>query len=522
MMTMPVIGAPNTLAQQGLGDTDNTPTNAPIPPMPSVSMPSAPPMPASAPPSPMPPQLRPQATQGNGLNEVLKQILPMLVSGIVARKGGAQAGSAVLEGMAFGQEQRRKREDEQLQAQMLLDQQDMKTRQESEQRRFERETKLAAFVSDIAKNTATLDDPAAFAQAIDLAESMAQRVYGAPAGFIKGQIKFNDSKRLEKERKDAQSILDNLQKRYGGDDPNWIDSMIQSGATVGGKSVADLAALVNMDVKTATGEPVEIGTPIRTVGSAEDAAKAAVEEARREARRNKKPFTQADATRVSQGAIKQFKAGTQLDERPKAEAASDPKRKAVVDAIMNDPTILDRMTNQSFGEYLPDLVAAGFNDFGKALPQGAVDKISASRSAIASVKDLRDVVKQNEQHIGPIAGYQALNPWSEARKAQADIDRVRQRVGKALEGGVLRKEDEEKYKKILATLNDEPSTAIYKIDKLVQDLERDIEIYVGTQRQSGRRTSGVSGASAANSLVMTPPPDQSGNWKYVGGKWVPR
>lgn len=313
MMTMPVIGAPNTLAQQGLGDTDNTPTNAPIPPMPSVSMPSAPPMPASAPPSPMPPQLRPQATQGNGLNEVLKQILPMLVSGIVARKGGAQAGSAVLEGMAFGQEQRRKREDEQLQAQMLLDQQDMKTRQESEQRRFERETKLAAFVSDIAKNTATLDDPAAFAQAIDLAESMAQRVYGAPAGFIKGQIKFNDSKRLEKERKDAQSILDNLQKRYAGDDPNWMDSMIQSGATVGGKSVADLAALVNMDVKTATGDPVEISTPIRTVGSAEDAAKAAVEEARREARRNKKPFTQADATRISQQAVKTFKDSTKTD-----------------------------------------------------------------------------------------------------------------------------------------------------------------------------------------------------------------
>ena len=45
---------------------------------------------------------------------------------------------------------------------------------------------------------------------------------------------------------------------------------------------------------------------------------------------------------------------------------------------------------------------------------------------------------------------------------QADVDRARQTVGKALGGGVLRKEDEDKYKKILATLNDTPETAVYK------------------------------------------------------------
>jgi hypothetical protein len=48
---------------------------------------------------------------------------------------------------------------------------------------------------------------------------------------------------------------------------------------------------------------------------------------------------------------------------------------------------------------------------------------------------------------------QTVNPWSGSRKVQAEIDRVRQLVGKALEGGVLRKEDEEKYKKILHIQN---------------------------------------------------------------------
>src|SRR5207237_10197195 len=83
----------------------------------------------------------------------------------------------------------------------------------------------------------------------------------------------------------------------------------------------------------------------------------------------------------------------------------------------------------------------------------------------------------------------ALNPYSDARKAQAKIDLVKQRVGKALEGGVLRKEDEDKYKKILATLNDEPSTAISKVDNIIATLERDIEIFVDEQKAAGGRVS---------------------------------
>ena len=173
----------------------------------------------------------------------------------------------------------------------------------------------------------------------------------------------------------------------------------------------------------------------------------------------------------------------------------DPRRQSVVKSIIDNPVILDRMTNQEFGEYLPDLVAAGFTDFGKSLPQGAVDKIAESRSASDSIKDLREILKANEQYIGPVAGLAAFNPYSEANKAQADINRVRQRVGKALEGGVLRKEDEAKYKTMLATLTDVPETAIYKIDQMAKMLENDIETYIATQRQSGRRTSGVEAGS---------------------------
>ena len=60
-----------------------------------------------------------------------------------------------------------------------------------------------------------------------------------------------------------------------------------------------------------------------------------------------------------------------------------------------------------------------------------------------------------------------LTGWGEdAKKKQALIDRVKQVIGKALEGGVLRKEDEVKYEKILPTIGDPPAIVISKLQGL--------------------------------------------------------
>lgn len=55
---------------------------------------------------------------------------------------------------------------------------------------------------------------------------------------------------------------------------------------------------------------------------------------------------------------------------------------------------------------------------------------------------------------------------ADAKKRQAVIDRVKQVIGKALEGGVLRKEDEAKYEKILPTIYDLPDVAASKLKGL--------------------------------------------------------
>jgi len=169
-----------------------------------------------------------------------------------------------------------------------------------------------------------------------------------------------------------------------------------------------------------------------------------------------------------------------------AAAGNTEDAEALADTVIANPSLWDRLTPTAAGRIAPILQRKGYTEFGKAMNESALTKLSESRSAIASLQDLRQTLKDNEQYIGPISGLQAMNPYSEARQAQAKIDLVKQRVGKALEGGVLRKEDEEKYKRILATLRDTPETAIAKVDGLVETLQRDIAIFEAEQRRGGR------------------------------------
>lgn len=180
----------------------------------------------------------------------------------------------------------------------------------------------------------------------------------------------------------------------------------------------------------------------------------------------------------------------------------DPEAKAWAEIVMKNPAMMDKLTPTMRGKVGPILKSMGYQDFetlsGQNLSDTAIKQISSTQSALDSLKDLRTILHENEQFIGPVSGLQAKLPWSDARKVQADIDRVRQRVGKALEGGVLRKEDEAKYQKILATLTDEPSTAIYKLDQIAHELENDLNTYKETQKSAGRRVDTSKKADSAS------------------------
>lgn len=158
-------------------------------------------------------------------------------------------------------------------------------------------------------------------------------------------------------------------------------------------------------------------------------------------------------------------------------------------AYYDNPALLSQVTATKRKQIIDEVTRAGLDAsvFTKAKPLSdtAIKEITQIEAALSSLDDLEQKINDNLQYIGPIKGLAALNPYSKAKQVQSDIDRVRQVVGKALEGGVLRKEDEEKYKKILATITDTPENALYKLQQLRSALNNNLSNYKSAQNNAG-------------------------------------
>lgn len=83
-----------------------------------------------------------------------------------------------------------------------------------------------------------------------------------------------------------------------------------------------------------------------------------------------------------------------------------------------------------------------------------------------------------------------ITGWgTDAKKKQALIDRVKQVIGKALEGGVLRKEDELKYEKILPTVSDVNEVVTEKLNGLNDAIRSKRERLLESLTDAGYETS---------------------------------
>ena len=122
-----------------------------------------------------------------------------------------------------------------------------------------------------------------------------------------------------------------------------------------------------------------------------------------------------------------------------------------------------------------------------SLSDSAITKTTDAQKALQGLDEL-DTILAEGYAGGKISGnIRKLNPFDDTFKTQqASIDRIRQIVGKALEGGVLRKEDEEKYKKILPTMQDQPEVYRAKVAQLRQMIGADMQQYLALQQQYGK------------------------------------
>ena len=143
-----------------------------------------------------------------------------------------------------------------------------------------------------------------------------------------------------------------------------------------------------------------------------------------------------------------------------------------------------------------EIIAGGDKIAGK-ITGGQQKELSGILLAISLLGDLSLSVEKNRDIMGlyeeiemqiqqsPLVRWTAGEELVRKEKLKAEIDAVRQRVGKALEGGVLRKEDEIKYKVILATLGNDPDVALHKMAMMISGMKNQFRLAKDMMEQYG-------------------------------------
>lgn len=108
----------------------------------------------------------------------------------------------------------------------------------------------------------------------------------------------------------------------------------------------------------------------------------------------------------------------------------------------------------------------------------AAGVIADTTTGLQALQDLRGSIASSKINAPIIGQLRGMNPYdTKAQNLQSQIGIVKQIVGKALEGGVLRKEDEIKYAKILPKLGDSQAVAQNKINQLYGLITQRLSLY---------------------------------------------
>jgi hypothetical protein len=177
--------------------------------------------------------------------------------------------------------------------------------------------------------------------------------------------------------------------------------------------------------------------------------------------------------------------GNVLAEVPTAPRASDSpsfQAKDVIDPATGKPTPAnyDSRTGKYFrpdGTEIVNPGSASTRDQGRQVISGDADEIADLNDSLGLLSSMGvDIGKTGASSEIAAKTPNFLTEWTgwgrDAKSRQAVIDKARQIIGKSLEGGVLRKEDEYKYAKILPTIGDDPEVAKSKIVELFKTIEK--------------------------------------------------
>ena len=164
---------------------------------------------------------------------------------------------------------------------------------------------------------------------------------------------------------------------------------------------------------------------------------------------------------------------------------------------------------QAFGKQ-----PASTREQGRAVTSGDAGRIADYDTSLKDLVTLRSVVAPRNAKgeliepgaTGTLAKIGTVLPnavtnligWTTPKSKQATIDRVKQVIGKALEGGVLRKEDEYKYEKILPTIYDPVDVVETKLNGLDSAIKQRRQTTLDALEDAGYDVSRFNARTAAN------------------------
>lgn len=144
----------------------------------------------------------------------------------------------------------------------------------------------------------------------------------------------------------------------------------------------------------------------------------------------------------------------------------------------------------------------------RQLSASDVMKVQEGDNIPTLLNGIERTISSNSSIFGPVSGrLHGLNPYDEqTRTVDAEMRAASQAFGRYMEGGVLRKEDEEKYRKMFPSLSDTPEVANGKL-QVVRNLLN--------ERQKGNinalRGAGFDMQAFAGSPSLSQPQQSSGS-----------
>jgi len=153
--------------------------------------------------------------------------------------------------------------------------------------------------------------------------------------------------------------------------------------------------------------------------------------------------------------------------------------------------------NKKTGTYQSGEVAQG-GVADKRLSPSDTKQSQGGAESIQILDNLETSMKANKGLFGPVSGrVGGNNPYdTDAQAMQSELKTSAQLIGKYMEGGVLRREDEIKYEKMLPNLKDTPEVAEKKARLVRKMLEDKQAGEAKALKGSGYSTKGIEGPAA--------------------------